>query len=213
MDIISYSIASKAQKKTKDTDINVLGEGVQGIHPHTKSRIDNLEKAMQGVVSQANQLIVNDAVNIMKAHAKFNAVAQATRYQMHNMLFEDFLTDENVLESDIIDTINSENYALDGVLGEISSLDGTNPYIVITPIEFLDVSPEKIILSVEEKQLETTSILGNYEISRDGGETFEFITPETLHYFDQKNPAGTELVLKAELPAETKLLNYGLTWS
>jgi hypothetical protein len=367
MDIISYGIASKAVKQEQFTRNDVLGIGVEGTHPHVKARIDNLEKAIQGVVAQADKLIVNDAINIMKAHAKLNAVVKSMKYKMHNMIFDD------LLDLSGIDTTKSSGYVHDATNGLIKA-NGTVSYTVITKIENTDEIPEKVVLTVEEAKpgslinvmpimtsattngitVTESSKLGNninyggwkvfdgnitnynngvwitnatatgwikidfgstaknivkysirsrnttptnsapkawtfdgsndgitwttlhsvaneigwspgqrreysftntqsyryyrinitqnngdssnlciqemelfenqpsvinavpegiYSISRDGGVTFESISPETLFYFTAKSPADKKLVLKAELPANVQLLNYALTWA
>ncbi|ECP9029753.1 hypothetical protein FU976_08030 [Campylobacter jejuni] len=196
MDIISYGIANKAgasEKKTRDT---TLAAGIQGKHPNIKSRIDSLEKAFEGLTLKANQMIVNDAINIMKANAKLNAIAKTTRYKMQNMFFDDLLNLSG------IDTVKSNGYIHDPIIGTIKG--GT----IITTIEIADAIPAKAILSVEADGEAV------YFISRDAGTTWQKIQPDTLFYFDEK--VGTpdkNIQIKAELPANVTLLNYALTWA
>lgn len=361
MDVISSGVANKAAKSEKDTRNNILGLGIEGVFPHVKGRIDSLEAALQGVVNQANKLMVNDSINIMKANAKFNAVAKTLRYKHQNMVFEDFL------DASGVDAGKSTGYTLD-ITNGLAKASGAGSYTVVTTIENTEAIPEKAILVVEEYaksnlialmtsnntpsgtanasseysasyqaweafngilstggdawlagattgwlaynfqtpkvvnryniycqntgnamedaarspkswtfegsndginwtvldsrnnitswivgtpnsyecnntisfnryrinitanggsasylaiaelEMENTllknAIQGTYSISRDGGTTFEPITPETLFYFqDRISPKDTKLVLKAELPANVQLLNYGLTWS
>jgi hypothetical protein len=142
MDVVSYGVASKAAKQEQFTRNDVLGIGVEGPYPHVKGRIDNLEKAIQGVVAQADKLIVNDAINIMKAHAKLNAVARSMKYKMHNMIFDD------LLDLSGIDTTKSSGFVHDATNGLIKSTGGN--YIVETKTEVVDIVPSKIILIVEE---------------------------------------------------------------
>ena len=145
MDIISYGIASKAAKQEQFTRNDVLGIGVEGSYSNVKTRIDNLEKAIQGVVAQADKLIVNDAINIMKAHAKLNAVAKSMKYKMYNMIFDD------LLDLSGIDTTKSSGYMHDAINGYIKA-SGANNYTIVTTPELTDVIPEKAILVVEENK-------------------------------------------------------------
>jgi hypothetical protein len=203
MDIISYGIASKAEKQEQFTRNDVLGLGVEGSFPHVKGRIDNLEKAIQGVVAQADKLIVNDAINIMKAHAKLNAVAKSMKYKMYNMIFDD------LLDLSGIDTTKSSGHIHDAVNGLLKSAGGN--YVIVTKTETTDIIPSKVVFTVEENN---TDIQGNYFISRDGGVTWEEITPDTLFYFkDSISPLDNKICIKAELPADTQLLSYALTWA
>lgn len=148
MDIISYGLASKIAKQEKDTRENVLATGVEGSHPHVRDRINKLEEGLQGVVEQADKLIVQDAVNIMKAHAKLNAIAKTTKYKMHNMIFDD------LLDLSGIDTLKSSGYAHDAVEGTLAA--GAN-CVVETKEEVTDAAPSKVILTVEEH----TSVYSN----------------------------------------------------
>jgi hypothetical protein len=143
MDVISYGVANKAAKTEKDTRDNVLGSGVQGTFPHAKGRIDSLENALQGVVGQANKLIVQDTVNIIKANAKFNATAKTMKYKHQNMIFEDFL------DASGIDAGKSSGYTLDATNGLVKA-SGVGSFTVVTTQELTDAVPEKAVLVVEE---------------------------------------------------------------
>lgn len=140
MDIISYGLASKIAKQEKDTRENVLATGVEGLHPHVRERIDKLEDGLQGVVEQADKLIVQDAVNIMKAHAKLNAIAKTTKYKMHNMVFDD------LLDLSGIDTTKSSGYIYETTEGRITA--GAN-CVVETKDEVADAVPRKVIFTAE----------------------------------------------------------------
>ncbi|SFJ65904.1 hypothetical protein SAMN02799624_05423 [Paenibacillus sp. UNC496MF] len=204
MDIIAYGVANKAAKDEKNTRNNILGTGVTGAYPHAKDRIDALEAGIQNAVAKANELIINDAINIMKANAKLNVVAKTIRYKHQNMIFEDFL------DASGIDAGKSSSYTLDTTNGLVKA-SGSGSYTIVTTQELADVVPEKAILVVEEN--ESPTIAGTYSISRDDGVTWETISPESLFYFTAKSPQDKKLRLKAVLPANAQLLNYGLTWS
>jgi hypothetical protein len=143
MDVISYGIANKAAKDEKNNRNNVLGLGVEGTFPHVKDRIDSLENSIQAVVAQANKLIVNDTINIMKANAKFNVVAKTARYKHQNMVFEDFL------DASGIDAARSSGYVLDTTNGLVKA-SGSESYTIVTTMELADAVPEKAVLVVEE---------------------------------------------------------------
>lgn len=141
MDIVSYGIGNKSAKEEAKLRKDILGTGVEGTYPHVRARIDSLEDAIEGVNSLANKLIINDAVNIMKAHAKLNAIAKTTKYKMHNMIFDD------LLDLSGIDTSKSSGYTHDAVNG---SLKNGN---IVTKEEITDVIPSKVVLNVEESTM------------------------------------------------------------
>lgn len=113
MDVISYGVANKAATEQKQVRDTTLGSGIQGQAHSLKERIDLAEKYIQGVVKMADAVIVKDAVNIIKANAKLNAIAQSKRYKLANMVFEDFLDGTG------IDAAKSKNYSLDTTLGKV----------------------------------------------------------------------------------------------
>lgn len=141
MDMIAYGAASKVARQETNTRKNVLGSGVEGTSLHVKGRIDKLEQGIQKVNEQANKLIVNDAINIMKAHAKLNAIAKTTKYKMHNMVFDD------LLDLSGIDTTKSTGYTHDAVNGWLTAGSSCK---VETKEEIADAVPSKVILTVEE---------------------------------------------------------------
>jgi hypothetical protein len=199
MDIISYGIANKASKSEKTTRNDVLGQGVEGTHPHARGRIEAMEEGIQKVVGQADKLIINDTVNIMKAHAKFNAVAKSAKYKMHNMVFDD------LLDLSGIDTVKSSGYTHDATEG--STTAGAD-CVIETKEETTDMVVSKIILTAEKNGD------GSFFASRDNGETWESVEPDALfHFKDSISPLGNQLRLKFELSNGAKLLNYALTWA
>lgn len=147
MDTISYGIANK----TKDAESNLrnqtLSSGVEGNFINVKERIDNLEKYLEGLSLRANQLIVHDAVNIMKANAKLNSIAKTTKYNMQNMIFDD------LLDASGIDTEKSFGYTHDTQFGFIQS-NSEAPCTIETVAETVQSSPEKVILLAEEQKKE-----------------------------------------------------------
>jgi|SRR5579875_3769776 len=202
MDVISLGITSKAGKEKTKTE-KTLGSGVTGPYPHVKERIDALDNSLQGVTKQANQLIINDTINIMKAHAKLNSVAKTMKYKMQNMIFDD------LLDLSGIDTSKSSGYTFDATNGLLKA-SGTEPYTIITTQEQADAIPSKAVLMVEV-QSNGNECLGEYYISCNDGATWQSITPETLFYFTKAT--DKKIRLKAVLPANVQLLNYGLTWA
>lgn len=137
MDTISYGIANK----TKDAESNLrnqtLSAGVEGNFINVKERIDNLEKYLEGLSLRANQLIVHDAVNIMKAHAKLNSIAKTTKYNMQNMIFDD------LLDLSGIDVEKSTGYAHDAQNGTLTT---TEESVIETITETLSHTPSQVML-------------------------------------------------------------------
>ncbi len=140
MDIISYSVASKVVKKEEQTRHEVLGEGVQGKFYNTKERIDSIEEEIESVNKMANKLIIQDSVNIMKAHAKLNAIARSMKYNMHNMVFDD------LLDLSGIDINKSSGYTHNAVNGEITA---DEECIIETKEEIANKVPSKVVLTVD----------------------------------------------------------------
>lgn len=136
MDIISYGAAGKAAKQKKTTQ-TLLGSGVTGSYTNVKLRIDEIQKDVEAITSEADKLIVQDAINIMKANAKLNAIAKNMKYKMHNMVFDD------LLDLSGIDVEKSSGYSHDELAGIISN--GT----IVTLPEIADSVPAKAILTTE----------------------------------------------------------------
>ncbi|WAT23579.1 hypothetical protein O0R52_21525 (plasmid) [Bacillus halotolerans] len=200
MDIISYSTGSKASSLEKRIRNKTLGKGIEGTYLNIDERIKNIEKVVEGVNLKANQLILNDSINIMKAHAKLNTIAKTTRYRMQNMIFDDFI------DASGIDKLKSYGYFYSSSMGYVRP-SGSNCTIE-TITETTEISPSKVILTVEESGSEQSS----YLISRDNGDTWEKILPDKLFYFDDKiSPKGNKIRIKIQL--KSTLLSYGLTWS
>lgn len=203
MNIISYGLANKAAKEEKKTRYDVLGEGVSGPYQHVKERIDFIEKAIEGINDKANQAIVQNAINIMKANAKLNAIAQSKRYQHYHMVFDDFLDNSG------IDLEKSDSFSHNQTLGVIRNNRGTDIAVVTVPerteaiVEKMLLVPEYLVLDQEMK----------FFVSRNNGETWEQIEPEKLFFFhDSISPKGNEIRLKAVMPPQSEWYSYGLTW-
>ena len=150
MDIISYGIGNKAKSSEANLRNQVLATGVEGKSKNVKERIDNLEKYFDGLTAKANKLIVSDAVNIMKANARLNAVAKTTKYRMENMVFDD------LLDASGIDAGKSSGYTHDTEFGFIQS-NSAFACTIETVTEPLKSSPEKVILLAEEHKKETVA--------------------------------------------------------
>jgi hypothetical protein len=144
MDVISYGVANQAGKEEGKTR-TTLGSGVEGTSPHVKERINKIEQSIGKVTEKANKLIVNDTINIMKANAKFNAIAKSSKYKMHNMIFDD------LLDLSGIDTAKSSGYTHDAVNGLLKA-SGSTPFVVETKSEVADIAPTKVVFMTEEKK-------------------------------------------------------------
>ncbi|HDR4861009.1 LamG domain-containing protein [Bacillus cereus] len=147
MDTISYGIANKAKDAESSLRNQTLSDGVEGKFMNVKERIDSLEKYLEGLSLRANKLIVHDAVNIMKAHAKLNSIAKTTKYNMQNMMFDD------LLDASGIDADKSSGYSHDTQFGFIQS-NSEAPCIIETVAETVQSSPEKVILLAGEQKKE-----------------------------------------------------------
>ncbi|MBU5262138.1 hypothetical protein [Bacillus atrophaeus] len=201
MDIISYSAGSKASSLEKRIRNKTLGKGIEGKYLNIDERIKYIEKVVDGLNSKANQLILNDAINIMKAHAKLNTIAKTTRYRMQNMIFDDFIDVSG------IDKSKSYGYFHSSGMGYIRPSGSS--CIVETITEATETTPSKAILTVEESGPTQPS---SYFVSRDNGANWEKIMPDQLFYFDDKiSPVGKQIRIKAQL--KSVLLSYGLIWS
>lgn len=141
MDIISYGAASKVSKEEKHTRSDVLGEGVTSSFSTVEERIDNIGEKIGNVTKQADNLIIQNAVNIMKSHAKLNAIAQTKKYEMHNMIFDD------LLDLSGIDIENSRNYSHDPVLGVITA---NSDCVIQTKPETTESPASKAMLIADE---------------------------------------------------------------
>jgi len=141
LDIISYKAANNVAKEERKIRYETLAEGVQGNEANIRDRINKIDQSLDKVVERANKLIINDAINIMKANAKLNAITKTKRYKLHNMIFEDFI------DTSGIDQSKSTGYEHLASYGTIRALDNCT---IITAIEQTESAPEKAILVVEE---------------------------------------------------------------
>lgn len=150
MDTISYGIANKVKDAEANLRNKTLSTGVEGKSKNVKERIDSLEKYLEGLSLRANKLIVTDAVNIMKAHAKLNVIAKTLKYNMQNMMFDD------LLDTSGIDKDKSSGYSHDTQFGFIQS-NSEAPCIIETVAETVQSSPAKVILLAEEQKKKTNN--------------------------------------------------------
>ncbi|PGV22908.1 hypothetical protein [Bacillus cereus] len=137
MDTISYGIANKTKDAESSLRNQTLSSGVEGNFINVKERIDSLEKYLEGLSLRANQLIIHDAVNIMKAHAKLNSIAKTIKYNMQNMIFDD------LLDLSGIDVEKSTGYAHDPQNGTITT---TEESVIETITETLSHAPSQVML-------------------------------------------------------------------
>ncbi|MFE9081932.1 LamG-like jellyroll fold domain-containing protein [Bacillus mobilis] len=164
MDIISYGVANKAKSSEGNLRNQVLATGVEGKSKNVKERIDALDSYFDGLTARANKLIVNDAVNIMKANARLNAIAKTTKYKMENMVFDD------LLDASGIDAGKSSGYKHNTEFGFVES-NSALACTVETVSETLQSSPEKVILLSEEHRQGFVSSKPRYGIKFDGIKT------------------------------------------
>lgn len=145
MDIISLGAATKAAMEEAKTRKQTLEVGVKGTHDNVAKRLEALESAYGNSVKKANELIVKDAVNIMKAHARLNMIAQSKKYKMENMIFDDLLTPDG------LNVPALKNVYHDQTLGELSSSNG-GAYEFETVEEQTIAPVRSVLLQVERTQ-------------------------------------------------------------
>jgi uncharacterized protein YaiE (UPF0345 family) len=213
MDIISFGTAGKAANSEKQTR-NVLGQGVEGTFPHVKGRIDEMDRALARINEKANRLIINDAVNIMKANAKLNVLMKTARYKHTNMIFEDFL------DATGIDPVLSSGYEINLTTGLVKA-SAAAPYTIITTQELADVAPEKVILIVQEGAKPTGVIpvmtadssngmvASASNIYSAGYEAYKAFTGIGNSLYWMAN-VGTNLWLKIDLGKKVSITGYAL---
>lgn len=147
MDIISLGAATKAGMEENKTRKQTLELGVNGAHASVAKRLEMLETSYLSGVKKANELIVKDTINIMKAHARLNAIAISKKYRMESMIFDD------LLDLSGIDTEKSIGYVHDSILGELSGQS------IETKNEVTDKPANYLVLTATEKRESKTALI------------------------------------------------------
>lgn len=153
MDVISLGLANKNLKTESTIRNSVLGVGVEGAFNSVKERVDSLEDVFKNAYKTANELILLDAINLMKANARLNVIERSIKYGMKNMFFDD------LLDASGLDLIESEGYVLDEIEGSVACnvqhlagiVENKTISIITTLTEPTDLIPTKAILTVEEE--------------------------------------------------------------
>lgn len=140
MDIISMGVANKATMEESKARKQTLEVGVIGTQSSVAKRLEVLETSYLSGVQKANQLIVKDAINIMKAHQRLNTVALSKKYKMENMVYDD------LLDLSGIDTTKSSNYSHDAILGTIRKNSGSEFMVLETVTESLTFDPKNVLV-------------------------------------------------------------------
>lgn len=168
MDIISLAAATKAAMEEGKTRKQTLEIGVKGEHDNVAKRLEALEVAYGNSVKKANDLIIKDAVNIMKAHARLNVIAQSKKYQMENMIFDD------LLDLSGIDTSKSSGYTFNSATGSIS--EGT----IVTKEEVSSKNINKVVIYGEMSYKSSPSkinVLGQQNVTVTANSVYGSYTP------------------------------------
>ena len=140
MDIISMGVASKAAMEESKTRKQTLEVGVIGTQASVAKRLEVLETSYLSGVKKANDLIIKDTINILKAHQRLNTVALSKKYKMENMIYDD------LLDLSGIDTAKSSNYSHDGVIGTIRKNSVSAPMVLETVTESLTFDPKSVLV-------------------------------------------------------------------
>lgn len=90
MDVISYGAANKVVQENKQLYEGQFGLGVKGSQDSVQKRISDLERSVGRITKKADELIIKDAVNIMKANRKLGLLHESSQKRMTNLFFEDF---------------------------------------------------------------------------------------------------------------------------
>ncbi|MBA4293730.1 hypothetical protein C0431_12280 [bacterium] len=172
MDIIAYGVASK-EKRRADELSALLGPGVEGASTDLKGRLDSLIESMDQVTMMANRVIIQNAVNLMKAEARLNIIIQAKRYGLDHMVFDD------LLDLSGIDTPKSTGYVHDPILGTVRITNGKLRMKSIPNV------PQAVLAIISPNSTVKVSVVVNEDENKK-----EEIQSEKLHYLSEKIKEG-----------------------
>lgn len=95
MEITSFGLASKAASDLKRIRKD-MGNNVTSSYANVKERLDQVEKDIEAAYKLTDEIIVNNAINIAKAEAKINTIANATKFDFEQMIFDDLFDLTNI---------------------------------------------------------------------------------------------------------------------
>lgn len=206
IDIVSCSIADKAKKHfniNKRALSTVNDTAVKGSHATLSARFDAIEKKIGLVYESANKVIIQNAINIAKAHDKLNQVTKLSKFSYRNMVFDD-LRDATGLD---VDKCKNYLHQTTDRIHRISSTsnDPDNPAVIETTIQDTGGNVEELLLTIGiEKE---DSVI--YEISRDGGATWIKIKNETpMQFTDNVHPTGNQIKVRITMWSYGNYINY-----
>ena len=198
MEIISYGAASKVDKARKYTQEDVLGAGIKSSFPNMDNRIDSLQESVENITEYANEFIVQNTVNIMKSHAKLNALTKTSKYKMNNFVFDDLL-----------DTVFINRSASTGMTHSTS--DGSITLAangkLITLAEAVSPMASKVILTVEADVQPTCFIAVR------GDEWIPVQVDKLFTLSEAQKKDATSIKIKMESTPGCKIQNYSLSWT
>lgn len=192
MDLTSFAAASKAandlNKIKKD-----LGSGIKSTYSNLKLRLDQVEADIDKAYVLTNTAILNNALNIAKANEKLNAVIKASKYNLKQMVFDDF-------------------YDLSGV--EISSL--TEGYIHYPDLGLLktgEFTTKPIALSSNQQYM-LFDIPGSIkiEVSFDN-DYYVAMTDNKINYLTDKQKTANSMIVKATCVSGGQFNYYAAMWA
>lgn len=196
MEITSFGLASKAASDLKRIRKD-MGNNVTSSYANVKERLDQVEKDIEAAYKLTDEIIVNNAINIAKAEAKINTIANATKFDFEQMIFDD------LFDSSGIDTTLSKDYSHDSTNGTIKA--SSNQCEIITNQIDINNASNLIIVS------STTPIKNTVDISFDKI-NWHTVEIEKLIYIDKLNTTN-KLYVKFSLPANYVLNYYSVIWS
>lgn len=157
-------------------------------------------------VLSGNIVLVSDfrdlQINLMKTNFKVAALLAASRYNLKNMIVDDFQ------DTSGIDAAKSSGYIFDSVNKAVKKDEGSAEAIVTAVAESLSFVPKTLLLVVDHT-LNSGQI--TYEVSRDGGMTWTQVAPEqTISLSAQPN--GTSLMVRARITGDAVLNAWAYSW-
>ena len=180
MDIIAYGQAKKEMRRVEEMS-TLLGPGVKGEKNNLQERIDALVDSLDDVTLLADRLIVQEAINLVKAEARLNSIIQAKKYEMKHMFFDD------LLDLSGIDTIKSKGYSHDAIKGEVSMSNGTLQTKASAGV------PSMVIPVIESIGQLTLSIIVDGDESKK-----QIVESEKKTYIEQALQEGANIALRIE---------------
>jgi len=162
MDVISLGKANQAKRAVQKVNTR-LGEGVQDIHENVKTRLEELEKKDPRVTlnNRVSAIEAKISANINKHNLRVSSILNKERYNMTEMIVDDFVDDSG------IDKSQSFGYVFDLTARKIAKSPDAEIAEVVTVTEVLDKDPTMIVIADAGQQSEYK--IGNRQFNLEHG--------------------------------------------